>query len=91
MRLVSSIIGSWLILSERVDEWLEWVGILMIISAISGFWLIRQYNLCDSDSMSHHEDSMGKVELSEVDQRGGDADDKMTIYAKLSMEESGHT
>ncbi len=43
MRLVSAVFGSSIILNEPLNKPIEWIGMLLIIISILGYWYIRNY------------------------------------------------
>ena len=41
LRLISACVGSWLVLDEPVDRPLQWVGLALIVVALSAYWALR--------------------------------------------------
>ena len=42
LRLLSACVGSWALLGEPVESPLQWMGITMIIAALSVYWLVQR-------------------------------------------------
>ena len=71
MRLVSAVFGSTIILNEPLNKPVEWIGMLLIVISILGYWYIRnckEINVANGDTDT---DSMDNNKVISTDQEKG--------------------
>ena len=87
LRLLAAVIGSALVLNESLSSTEEWLGIGLIIAAISGYWFVKQYNIGGPTTTMISSVAIG---ASADDSAENDTPPKPKQYVSVALDDSTH-